>query len=381
MSVKKNSLRIGIDARCAEEIGGGVSRYIQELTKFILSKKDIPILISTRKINHFPYPIQNIVLPVKGHWFIWEQIQLPIRLFGLKLDIYHAAGNWGVPLLYSKPTVLTVHDIIPRISQTHFDQTRFPLLSKLLYNFRLSTSVKLSKYVIATTQYTKNDLKKYYGVDDNKVKVIPMAVSGDFFQIKDKDDEQVLSKYKINRPYILSHGGIDRRKNLSNLIQSFALLIKMKNDKESNKLNLVITGSNEQLVEEYKALANSIGISDAINFIGWVTEEEICTLVRNSLVIVYPTTIEGFGMPLLEAMASGKPVVTSDMPVLRQIGENVPIYVKPNDINNITLGLSKALQGIPDKTIKEGVEIARRYSWDNTMNATYHFYEDLASRH
>ncbi len=366
-------LRIGVDGRYAEGGGGGINRYVHELIQGILASGDIPVVISTKKIAIRYKDTEYVVLPKKFHWIFWEQIQLPLLLRKLNLDIYHASANSGIPFFLDLPTILTIHDIIPLSDKGYFDQSKLPYLAKILYVFGIKISLYKSNAVIVTSKVILDDLSEFFTYNSQKSSVIPMGVDRTYFDTKKEGDQKILAKYSISTPYILNFGGIHKRKNIDGLLRAFALFSASK----SSKTHLVITGGDKAQVQNCKRIATQLGLQKMVLFPGWLHHLDLPKIVRNAKFVVYPTFAEGFGLPVAETVASQIPIVTSQLPTIKSLHKETPVYIDPNNTQSIVNGMIKADKGISKTRLLQGKKTIEHYTWENTMNKTYTIYLNL----
>lgn len=370
---KKRALRIGIDGRYAESQGGGINRYIHELIKGIINAGDTPVVFSTKKLLIKQKGAEYKVIPQKIHRIIWEQIQLPRVINTQNLDLYHATANSGIPLLSKIPTLLTVHDVIPLTHKGYFDNSKFPFLSRQLYILNVKTSILKSQRIICTTNSVLDDVKKYFKSNSKKLALIPMAPDKEFLENKKSADKNILKRHGIISEFMLNFGGIDKRKNIDGLIKAYALFIRT----NKNKMDLVITGGDKEQLNTYRNVADEHGLKDRIHFLGWIEQGSLPVLARNAKFIIYPTFAEGFGLPLVEAMAARTPILVSKLPSFLKMGENVPIYIDPTDSKNISSGMRLAAKGRSKDILDKGRMIASNYSWDYTFKKTYTIYSRI----
>ncbi len=369
---KKKPTRVAIDARFAQGEGGGIYNYLTQLIKYLSEKGCEVITISDKPLgNKFP-KTRNIVLNNYFHWLFWEQVQLPLTLYKLKPDIYLAAGNWGVPILHFCRTILTVHDVIPKIFQGYFDGSTYPILSKFLYQLRMQVNLIFSDIILCDSTSTASNIKDNFYVKSSKLNIVPLAIDHELLGKISQDDINGLNMLGIKKPYIVNHGGIDNRKNNEMLIKAFAQA--GKSDPKIRNTIMVITGRNPEIEKKLINLAENLGIKDQVKLIGWVKLKDLAILVRNAQLVAYPTLAEGFGMPLLEAMVVGVPVVASNLPVLKEVGKDVPIYINPLDVESIARGLIRGIRGISKERLNKGKLLAKQYTWDRVLEKTYSLY-------
>lgn len=371
-------MKVSFDARYLESNGGGVGKYIKEL--FIEDSRNSYIALATKPLAHILEGIQTYIVPAKFHSFIWEQVQLPFILSRIKPDIYHATSNYGIPLFCPVPAVLTVHDIIPLLLPQYFKESKYPFFSKLLYSIRLQIALLVAKKIIITNTLVKKELHARFYVNDSKIQIIPYGLDEKYIKNTTSPMFSSLAKYDIKKPYILNNGGLDDRKNLERLIRAFAK-IQNSNDKKLKDTFLVITGENQILEEKLKKLTKRLTISKKVTFIGYVEDIDIYTLIKNAVVVIYPTLYEGFGFPTLEAMALKKIVIASDIPILRLVCKDIPLYVDPYTINSIYDAIVKGLT-IPQSSslLEEGRKIAISYTWKNAIDKTHALYREVIKK-
>jgi len=368
-------MKIAIDARYLEH-NGGISEYIKGIVIYG-SKHHELVCISSKSLNDLPENVENIVLAKKYHWFFWEQIQLPFALYKLKPDIYHAPGNYGIPIMSSIPSVVTVQDIIPLQITDYFVKSRMPFISRLSYWLRMQVAFIFAQKIIVTNKSTIGELKLKFYLNLNKLKIIPLGISDFYVPITSKYTNTLLKKNHINRPYILNHGGLDRRKNIDKLIKAFAEIKKI-NNKEFRDILLVVTGENILLKNQLIKLAIQFKIEKWVKFIGYLPDEDIIALVKSARLVIYISKIEGFGLPPLEAMACKVPVIASDIPIIREHCKDIPIYVNPNKTSSVFYGLREGLfNNRAKETLERGEKISKEYSWGKTVKQTFNLYSML----
>jgi len=361
-------MRIGIDARYAEDNFTGIGKYIFNLA-LNLSQKGNEVVLLYSKQPKQKIEGKNIYSKILffRNKFLFEQLSLPIYLKKEKIDIYHAVGNLGVPVFSPCPSVLTVHDIIPLLVKDYFKFSPFGYFSKLSYLLRLKISLYFSLKVISVSEFTKRSLVEKLGVSEKKIKVIYNGV------FVGKKKERLPSQIKKNR-YILNHGGIDRRKNLYRLIKAFSIIVG-----EFPDYKLVITGKNYKLESNLLNLVKKLKINDSVLFTGYVKEEILWNLIRGAKCICFPSEIEGFGIPVLEGLAAGVPVVASNTSGIAEIAKETAVLINPYDISEIAKGIKKVLidKNLRNNLIKEGLKRAKKFSWQKTVDEVLGVYKEI----
>ncbi len=358
--------RIGIDGRYAEGELLGIGKYIKILA-LRLARRGFKVTIFYSQKPKYKLPRKNIysvVLPSKNA-YIWEQFLLPKALLEKKINLYHAAGNLGIPLFCPCPSVLTVHDVIPLLRGKYFKNSRFGTLSKLSYALRLATSVFKAIKIITDSEFTKKSLIKRLNVEPSKIKVVHLGVNV---------YKKSLLKRILHQQYILNNGGIDERKNLPRVIKSFALV-----SRKFPRLKLIITGENPIMMRKLEELVHRLGLSKRIIFTGWVEEKFFWSLIKNAQCLCVPSEIEGFGLPVLEGFATGVPVVSSKTSSIPEISGGAAILVDPFNVKEISHGLQRVLTNkkLRKSLIKSGFQQVKKFSWSKTVSETVKIYLEV----
>ncbi len=359
-------MKIGFDGRYAEGDLVGVGKYIKSLV-LGLSDAGIECFVFYSKKPRYKILGKNIisiVLP-KSNRLTFEQILLPTALRRYKIDLYHAPGNAGIPLLTNVKTALTIHDLIPLQVTDYFSYSKLPIVSKQMYLFRLNSSINKSDRIITVSEYTKQLLVKR-GVSENKISVIYSGL------IKLPKP----SGKNIYGDYILNNGGLDIRKNIDGLIKSFAIVSKNFPD-----LKLVITGNNPKYKEKLSELTKSLNLQKSVIFVGYVSDNNLATLIKNAKCVCYPSVIEGFGFPVLEAFSFGTPVVASNTSSIPEISGKSALLVDPNNCNEIANGIMCLLKNssIRNRLVLSASKHVKKFNWDISVEKYIRLYNQLVN--
>lgn len=356
-------MRIGIDI--SQIIyGTGVSFYTKELVKNLLRvdkensyvifggslrrKKELEAFTKTLRGNFstkfFPFPPSLLDL-------VWNRLHVGKieRLIG-NLDVFHSS-DWSQP-----PTrafkVTTVHDVSALI---------YPLLTSRrvfqVQNRRLLRVKEEIDRIIVPSEATKKDLMAF-GIAKEKIRVIYEAAGEDFYPRSQEEISNVLRRYALRGKYILSVG-VGGRKNTERLISAFELAT------AGEDIKLVLIGRPMGKIRAGRGLV----------FLGRVPERDLPPLFSGSQVFAYPSLYEGFGLPVLQALACGTPVVISNVSSLPEVGGDAAVYVDPTQVASIAEGIRKALRGRLG-LIKKGFVQAKRFSWEKTALETLDVYKE-----
>lgn len=286
-----------------------------------------------------------------------------------KVDVFLQPNFWdGFPKV-ACPKVLMIHDLTP-LATNHFTE-RGPLINFLKgvrYRAKMR-NIKKADAILTNSEWTKKDVIKYAGVNPETVHAVYLGVDEEF-----RSANPVPREERGN--YILFVGGVEANKNVLRLLEAFSTL----NPKPST-LRLIMPGG--QFVDEdkietkmIKAKVKELGLSDSVEFPGLVPQKELIELYRYALVFVYPSYYEGFGFPVLEAMTSGTPVVTSNASSLPEVGGDAVIYVDPFDVGSIVGGIKKVLHyhtteyGKYQELVQRGLEQSQKFSWERCAQGT-----------
>lgn len=295
---------------------------------------------------------------------------LPIDKFIGPVDLIHTS-DWIEPRVRSDQIkkVTTVHDLVIFL----FPTTRDPGIFKT-QKIRLDHVKAESTLIFVDSKTTKDDLKRFLDIQENKIKVIFLAPSGDFKPQDDDKTREILAKYKIKKPYILSVGTQEPRKNIQKLIDAYVTI-----RKNFPQVNLVLTGK-YGWGEDLNARLDENPKGGKITITGFVPQEDLPVLYAGARVFVYPSLYEGFGLPILEAMAAGTPVITSNNSSMSEIAKDAAILVDPRSENQLTKAIELVL-GLNlenyQKMVRASMERAKEYSWSKTAKETLKGYEEV----
>lgn len=331
-----------------------------------------------KKEKIIAYINQENIIANECRWFpgslyrmLWGVLPIPYKLFfGKKADITHFFNFCIPPGVYGKK-VVTIHDMALH---------RFPytirLKTKIMLKLNLNKSIKCADAIIAVSEFTKSEIQKFYNVSPEKIYVVPNGVDVDKFHANYTEQNKmfVKEKYGIKGEYFLYMGNVEPRKNLSHLIKAYIYA-----QKECKGIfpKLIIGGAKGWLCEEIYQLVEKN--NDCIKIIGYVGDEDVPILMSAAKVFCYVSLYEGFGMPVLEAMACGTPVLTSNTSALKEVAGDAAVQVNPMDVTSITNGLLELYNNkeLRDYCKQQGVNRARNYSWEKAAHKLYEVYETV----
>ncbi len=354
--------RTGVEEYCFQ--------FIENLKKIIPTEDKVILYSNKPLIDEFsPLPenwqVKILSWPLSK---LWSQFRLSWEFLFFKPDIFFAPGQL-IPFITPKNTVCTIHDsaFIPWPKVYSF----FGGIYLRAMNWWI---VKKAGLILTSTRFNVKELKKYYGGKvEKKVKIVPLAYNHNIFNaesIVEAELESTFKKYSINPPYLISIGRLESKKNTSRIIQSFDVI---KKDEKYKDLKLVLIGPPGYGYEEVEKVLNNSPNKKDILLPGFVKGDPLKYLLSQAEAFVFPSLYEGFGLPVLEAMACGCPVVVSKDSACDEVGENVVIAVEPTDSTDISQGILKILEreDLRKKLVDLGLEKVKNYSWDKTIRQSW----------
>ena len=307
----------------------------------------------------YAYRLVSSFVPVPYAWF-----------FG-KNDLTHFF-NYIVPPHVGGRTVVTVHDMVYRAyPETVRSRTRHML------DLGMVTSMKRADRIVTDSEFSKSEIIKYYPQFQDKLRVVPCGVDLERFRrVTDAHKiAQVREKYGISGDYFLYLGTLEPRKNLVNLITAYAAYAK---SYDAPAL-LVLAGAKGWLYDEIFARVQELGLENRVLFTQYIDSADMCSLMSGALAFTFPSVYEGFGMPPLEAMACGTPVLVSDAASLPEVTGDTAVIVKAEDVDSITAGLCTLHEdaALRERLSREGLERAKGFTWDKSASILYKVYQEI----
>jgi glycosyltransferase involved in cell wall biosynthesis len=376
--------RIGIDVTSALTQGGGIGRYTRELVTAVaalptnhqyrfFAAKPPPRLPVPDPLPQAPH-IHFRPAPLSERWLyrIWyrARLPLPVQWFTGQLDLFHSPDFVLPPVAGGIPTLLTVHDL----SFLHYPHT-FPERLVAYLQRVVPWSVQRATHVLADSEATRNDLCDLWQVPAEKITVLYSGVNARFQPVTAYDRlVAVREKYGLGEsPYILAVGTVQPRKNYQMLIKAFAPVA------ERHPHQLVFSGGKGWLYEEMMAEVGRQGLNGRVRFIGFVDDADLPALYSDAALFVFPSLYEGFGLPILEAMGCGVPVISSDASCLPEVVGEAGILLPPQDPQRWTETLLDLL-GDPEarsRLVAAGFHQTRRFTWRRAAEQLLDIYEML----
>lgn len=360
-------MRMGINAALFSAREGyrqtGVSRYISELIaglERVKSPDDKLMLFGQNTGPIKDNPMARI---------LWEQTGLPVNIAARRLDVFHTPIG-AVPFLSIAPTVVTVHDLA---FLKYPDQLPASRRTWLIGAVRMSA--RRAAKIITVSQATARDLQEWLDIPDDKIEAIPLAISGKVERVEGTSLDVFRMKWDIEKPYILAVGTLEPRKNLPTLLRAFA---KIKDDIEHQ---LVLVGPEGWLTGELKNTLEELNLGDRVRLTGFVSDEELGGWYSGADLYVFPSHYEGFGLPAIEAMRCGAPVLASDNSAFPEVIGDAGVLIPASDVDLWAESIRDLLRNETRRLHLRDLGFARAdaFSWDRTAQETYNVYKEVAS--
>lgn len=371
-------MRIGLSAYLLHSgssyRAAGVSTYVAELLAHLPSAAPDLSLTAFVAPAAPPTPgIRQIVSPVPTQRALvripWEQVALPVEAAVRALDVLHGTVN-VVPFVTAAPSVVTVHDLsFLRLPE------RFPRAKVLYLTLAVRASVGRARRVIAVSENTRRDLIELLDVPEEKVDVVYSGVNTRF-QPLDPDCVRTLHQAYGNRPFILYVGTLEPRKNLDVLIRAYA---RAREDGIPHRL--VLAGGGGWMYDSLFTLVRALGVEEDVHFAGYVAPADLPRWYNAADLFAYPSAYEGFGLPVLEAMACGTPIITTGGGALQEVAGKVGVTVEPGSVLSLQSAMTQVLEDatLRNKMRQAGLERARLFRWDRTAARTAEIYREVAA--
>jgi glycosyltransferase involved in cell wall biosynthesis len=372
---------IGLDAqllsRREDYRAAGVSHYIDHLLQTL--PQVAPYLDFTAylsfQVRDLPSSLHQSVSRLPTHRpigrILWEQMVAPwlVRQHGIQL--WHALVNVQ-PLSLSIPSLATIQDLTFVVRPGDF---RWP--NRAYNRLFVRLTAHRATHILTTSHSTKRDITRCYGLPAAKITVTHLAPAETFRPLEQEKVGDFRAEKGLPDRFILYIGTIEPRKNLGRLIEAFANLVRS----EESTHHLVIGGGRGWMYDQVYSQVQTLGLQDRVHFVGFLPQEELIRWYNCADIFVYPSLYEGFGLPPLEAMACGTPVVASDISSLPEIVGDAGILVDPYDVSDIEAGIRRLItqHELYEEKRQAGLNRAGTFSWQRTARETSQVYQKLLS--
>ncbi|MGI6278859.1 MAG: glycosyltransferase family 4 protein [Patescibacteria group bacterium] len=382
---------IGIDARMQGARHAGIGRYTANLIDHLSQLKSFDqfnwiLFIRAKDQQALKDKYQkkfSYIITDSPHYSLAEQIIFPIKLYRQKCHLVHFP-HFNVPLFYFRPFVVTIHDLIKHQSRGKQTTTRKPFFYQIkffFYRIVVAQAIKKAQKIFTPSQFVKNQINNHYQINQEKITVTYEGVDNKFsilnFKFSNKEKEKIIKKYQIEKPYLLYVGSVYPHKNIDRLIEAVKIA-----RKKLTKTSLVIVCSRSVFWQRLKKKIHSIGANDFVTLTGFVPDQELALLYKEAESFVFPSLMEGFGLPPLEAMASSCPVISSQAACLPEIYGNAALFFDPFDPEDMA---EKIIKMIGNKKLQKqyrvrGRKKVKEYSWQKMAQETFEEYRQVIER-
>lgn len=377
--MEKEIYRIGIDARLfGTAQAAGIGRHNEELIRQLVkydTENQYHLFLSPAVIPGFPIYAPNlsqIGVPF-GHYTYSEQIFFPSILKQANLDLIHYT-NFNSPIFFTGvPSIVTIYDLTLWFFS---GRQRRSWLERMLYRLVIKKTCHNAKHIIAITQKTKDDIIKFLKVDPEKITVIYPGVTKDYHPISDDSRINNLKRrFDITKPYLIYVGQWRDHKNVIRLIRAFGLLRRRYNF----DYQLVLVGKIDNRYPQVPTTIKELGFKEDVILTGYVSDLDLPYLYSGAEFFVFPSLYEGFGIPPLEAMSCGLPVLSSNLSCMPEVLGEAVYYFDPLNIESMAKAMSEVAKSY---TLKrelrlKGLKQAKRYSFDKTARKTIKIYQKV----
>ena len=368
-------MRIAIDARKLRDFGIGT--YVRNLLRQLARQEDAHHYVVLCREQDCDW-IDDLgsrfraVIETAGNYSVAEQFAIPIDLRRESAELFHAP-HYVLPPLTPCRSVVTIHDCI---------HLRFPqyLPSRLAYAYARSSlwvATHRSNRVLTVSEASKRDILRYFRIPEQKIDVIYNAIDERLGETPSPEEiERVRERYQLNAPFVLYAGNIKPHKNLERLIEAFHTL---RQDPDLGHVKLLIIGDEISKYATLRRAVHRYKLHKYVRFFGFVSDTTLAVLYRLARVFVFPSLYEGFGFPPLEAMASGTPVITSNVSSLPEVVGDAALLIDPLDPNEIAQAMRRVLMDsdLRDDLRQRGLRRVKEFSWERSVRRVREIYGEV----
>jgi glycosyltransferase involved in cell wall biosynthesis len=368
----------GIDASSAnKEKRTGVENYarhlIQAMKKHPLAQGERVFLYSPTvldmELGEMPQGWSERLVKWSGKG--WMKLRMSWEILRNKPTVLFVPAQ-GLPLICPKKVVTVIHDVAFKRRPDLYD----PKVRKRLAKFT-KRAIKKSTKIIVPSEATKLDLMELYKVTPERLVVIPEAADPVFRDYTQEEEAPVLRQYRLGTKIFLAVGRLEKKKNVTTLIRAFELFKSRRG--LGDPYELVFAGEPGYGFGAIKQYLQNVKAKDAIKTLGYVPDEDLAKLMSAATGYVFPSWYEGFGIPNLEAMACGTPLITSDIPAHRELVGGAGLFASPNEPEEWAQAMERLVQGdgLADQLVEKGKQRVQEFSWEKTAGLTWEFLRTL----
>lgn len=350
----------------------GIGTYIKNVFPSILENFDkVEVLGDPILLKKFSWSNQVKIIPFRYKIYsLLEQFMYPIRI--AKCDVFWTP-HFNAPLLpiKAKKRIVTVHDVNHLSNPEYFSFTK-RILAKVLYK----NAVYRSHHIFTVSDFSKSEILKFFSINPNTIKVVYCGVAQNFAKQTSND-----VKIELPQNYLLYVGNVKPHKNLITLLKAYSLL----NEKIKQSYKLVILGKKEGFITEDRQVFKFIeenNLHKFIHFTGFIPDKAVPLVYKKASLFVFPSLYEGFGLPILEAMSSGVPVLSSNKASLPEVAGEAALYFDPTNPINLKEHMIRLLedQALTNELVQKGFEQAKKFDWQKSIDKHVKVLKNLNGR-
>ena len=367
-------MKIGFDAKRAFNNKSGLGNYSRDVIRALAKNKNDTIFLFTPKQNNAVFDIKEakLIYPPDGidSWIpaYWRSFSIMKEVRSLQLDIFHGLSNeLPFTLDTSVKKVVTIHDLIFK---------RYPqwykTIDRKIYDWKFKAACQNADKIIAISEQTKADIIKFYGIEEDKISVVYQTCNDAFKTAPSLEQiTTIREKYQLPKDFLLNVGTIETRKNALNIVKAL--------HQHKIKVPLYIIGRNTKYAEEIKYYIKKNNLENQIKILHNVSNTDLPVFYHMAKIFIYPSTFEGFGIPIIEALYSNTPVITSQGSCFAEAGGKNSIYTEVGNIDALAREISNLLSDKEKYNLmqKEGKKYVQNFDTDKLTNELYQIYKKL----
>ncbi len=367
-------MRIGIDARSMFGTPTGVGRYLSNLLQHLccLDHENTYCLYTDRVVQtpiiaQRNFQQKSLTLPCAQNYFTWNHFRLPPELLAHPVDLFHFPF-YTMPLIRNYRSIVTIHDITYEVHPEWYSWKGF-----VATRYFSRYAAKHADTILTDSYATKHDLLTYYKIPEEKIVVIYLGVEPRFCQLIEQPIlDNLRETYQIRASQVIVYiGSIHTRRNIEQLLRAFQRL-----SKTHSEVQLILAGKQEYPYLDISTLLDELALRENVILPGYIDDDDLPALYNLADIFIYPSSYEGFGLPPLEAMACGTPVITSNNSSLPEVTGDAALFVDPQNIEEMASAMHDVLSNrtLSAKMSRQGLIQAAKFSWENTARETLAVY-------
>jgi len=365
-------ITVGIDARSLVGQPTGVGRYVKNLVTHMAGvdpgvRFRLYVPTGDPPDGHLASEMEvRLRTPLLDNAVTWTHMRLPIHLMRRRVDLLHGAF-YTLPAFCPAPAVVTIHDITFDMHPEWYTRR-----ARMAFNGFAAASARKARHVLTVSECSRRDIIRAYGIPPERVTAVPLAPDPSFTPVQDPEAvDAVKRRYDLGGKYLLHVGSITPRRNIGRLLEAFAAV-----RRRAPGLTLALAGRAEAPSPPVEVMIHRMGLGASVRAAGYVRQDELQALYSGAAAVVYPSLYEGFGLPVVEAMACGTPAVASSTSCFPEVAGDAALLVDPESAQAIEAGIWSVLTdgSLRAKLISRGLRRAAELTWGRTARETLAVY-------